>query len=64
MMRQIGKDAYGRTRLAYGQGVARDGHATKAQVIEMLALHTQINLDVAQRLASGQLSKRQCQELT
>jgi hypothetical protein len=29
----------------------------------MLALHAQIDLDVAQRFAGGQLSKRQCQEL-
>jgi hypothetical protein len=30
-------------------------------VIEVLALHTQIDLDIAQRLARGQLSKRQSQ---
>ena len=29
----------------------------------MLALHAQIDLDIAQRLARGQLSKRQSQEL-
>ncbi len=31
-----------------GQGVARDGLAAKAQVIKVLALHAQIDLDIAQ----------------
>ncbi len=53
---------HGRTRLALAR-VSRDGLAANAQVIEVLTLHTQIDLDIAQRLARGQLSKRQSQEL-
>ena len=63
MMRQIGKDFPWPNAVRVGQGVARDRLAAKTQVIEMLALHTQIDLDVAQRFAGGQLSKRQGQEL-
>ena len=63
MMRQIGKDFPWPNAVRVGQGVARDRLAAKTQVIEMLALHTQIDLDIAQRLARGQLSKRQSQEL-
>jgi hypothetical protein len=63
MMRQIGKNLPWPNAVGVGQGVARDGLAAKAQVIEVLALHTQIDLDIAQRLARGQLSKRQSQEL-
>ena len=63
MMGQIGKDFPWSHSVGIGQCVARDGLAAKAQVIEMLALHAQIDLDVAQRFAGGQLSKRQSQEL-
>jgi len=63
MMRQVGKDFLWPNAVRVGQGVARDRLAAKTQVIEMLALHTQIDLDVAQRFAGGQLSKRQGQEL-
>jgi hypothetical protein len=63
MMRQIGKNLPWPIAVGVGQGVARDGLAAKVQVIEVLALHTQIDLDIAQRLARGQLSNRQRQEL-
>jgi len=63
MMCQIGKDFPWPNAVRVGQGVARDRLAAKTQVIEMLALHTQIDLDIAQRFAGGQLSKRQRQEL-
>jgi hypothetical protein len=63
MMRQIGKDFPWPNAVRVGQGVARDRLAAKNQVTEMLALHTQIDFDIAQRLAGGQLSKRQGQEL-
>ena len=62
-MGQIGKDFPWSNSVGVGQCVARDGLAAKAQVIEMLALHAQIDLDVAQRFTGGQLSKRQSQEL-
>jgi hypothetical protein len=63
MMRQVGQDFSPPNTVGVGQCVARDGLAAKAQVVEMLALHTQIDLDIAQRLESGQLGKRQCQEM-
>jgi hypothetical protein len=46
-----------------GQCAARDGLAAKAPVIEMLALNAKIDLVVAKSFASGQLSKKQSQEL-
>ena len=63
MMRQISKDFPWPNAVRVGQGIARDRLAAKSQVIKMLALHTQIDLDIALRFAGGQLSKRQGQEL-
>ena len=63
MLRQICKNLLWPNAVAVGQGVARDGLAAKAKVIEVLAMHTQIDLDIAQRIARGQLTKRQSQKL-
>jgi hypothetical protein len=51
MMRQIGKNLPWPNAVCVGHGVALDGLAAKAQATEVLALHTQIDLDIAQRLA-------------
>lgn len=49
--------------IGVGQGVARNCLAAQSNVIQPLGLSTQIDLDVAQRLAVGQLSKGHGQEL-
>lgn len=46
-----------------GQGVARDGVAAKAHVIQLVRVGAQIDLDVSQRFAPRQLGKGHRQEL-
>ena len=49
--------------IGIGQGVARNGLAAHPHVVQPLGLGTQIDLDVAQRLAVGQLGEGLGQEL-
>ena len=63
IMRQIGKNLSWPNAVGVCQGAARDGLVAKAGVIKVMALRAQLDLDIAQRLARGQLSKRQRKEL-
>ncbi len=63
VLRKVGVDLPRARCIGVGQGVARNGLAAQAHVIQPLGLGTQIDLDVAQRLAVGQLSKGHGQEL-
>ena len=60
---EVGVDLPRSSCIGIGQGVARNGLAAQTHVIQTLGLSTQIDLDVAQRLAVGQLSKGHGQEL-
>lgn len=57
VLREVGVDLPRSSCIGIGQGVARNGLAAQTLVIQPLGLSTQIDLDVAQRLAVGQLSK-------
>ena len=63
VLRKVGVDLPRPGCIGIGQGVARNGLAAQTHVIQPLGLGTQIDLDVAQRLAVGQLSKGHGQEL-
>ena len=63
VLRKVGVDLPRARCIGVGQGVARNGLAAQAHVIQPLGLGTQIDLDVAQRLSVGQLSKGHGQEL-
>ena len=63
VLREVGVDLPRPGCIGVGQGVARNGFAAQPHVIQPLGLGTQIDLDVAQRLAVGQLSKGHGQEL-
>ena len=63
VLREVGVDLPRSSCIGIGQGVARNGLAAQTLVIQPLGLSTQIDLDVAQRLAVGQLSKGHGQEL-
>ena len=63
VLREVGVDLPRPSCIGIGQGVARNSLAAQAHVIQPLGLGTQIDLDVAQRLAVGQLSKGHRQEL-
>ena len=63
VLREVGVDLPRPGCIGIGQGVARNSLAAQPHVIQPLGLGTQIDLDVAQRLAVGQLSKGHCQEL-
>ena len=63
VLREVGVDLPRPGCIGVGQGVARNGLAAQTHVIQPLGLGTQIDLDVAQRLAVGQLSKGHGQEL-
>ena len=63
MLRQIGKYRPWPRAIGVRQGVARDRLAAKPQTIKMPRLRAKIDLDVAQRLAPGQLSERECEKL-
>ena len=63
VLREVGVDLPRPGCIGIGQGVARNGLAAQPHVIQPLGLGTQIDLDVAQRLAVGQLSKGHGQEL-
>jgi len=63
VLREVGVDLPRASCIGNGQGVARNGLAAQPHVIQPLGLSTQIDLDVAQRLAVGQLSKGHGQEL-
>ena len=63
VLRKVGVDLPRPSCIGIGQGVARNGLAAQTHVIQPLGLGTQIDFDVAQRLAVGQLSKGHGQEL-
>ena len=63
VLREVGVDLPRPGCIGVGQGVARNGLAAQTHVIQPLGLSTQIDLDVAQRLAVGQLSKGHGQAL-
>ena len=63
VLREVGVDLPRPSCIGIGQGVARNSLAAQPHVIQPLGLGTQIDLDVAQRLAVGQLSKGHRQEL-
>lgn len=63
VLREVGVDLPRPGCIGVGQGVARNGLAAQTHVIQPPGLGTQIDLDVAQRLAVGQLSKGHGQEL-
>ena len=63
MLRQICKYRPWPRAIGVRQGVARDRLAAKPQTIKMPRLRAKIDLDVAQRLAPGQLSERECEKL-
>ena len=63
VLREVGVDLPRPSCIGIGQGVARNSLAAQPHVIQPLGLSTQIDLDVAQRLAVGQLSKGHRQEL-
>ena len=63
MMRQIGEHLPGSDTIRIGQSIARNGFAAKAHVMRMFALGPQIDLDIAQRFASGQLCEGENQKL-
>ena len=63
VLREVGIDLPRPGCIGVGQGVARNCLAAQSHVIQPLGLCTQIDLDVAQRLAVGQLSKGHGQEL-
>jgi hypothetical protein len=63
VLREIGVELPRPGCIDVGQGVARNCLAAQSHVIQSLGLSTQIDLDVAQRFAVGQLSKGHGQEL-
>jgi len=63
VLRKVGVDLPRSSCIGIGQGVARNGLAAQTHVIQPLGLGTQIDFDIAQRLAVGQLSKGHGQEL-
>ena len=63
VLRKVGVDLPRPGCIGIGQGVARNGLAAQTHVIQPLGLGTQIDLDVAQRLAVGQLGEGHGQEL-
>jgi len=63
VLREVGINLPRPSCIGIGQGVARNSLAAQPHVIQPLGLGTQIDLDVAQRLAVGQLSKGHGQEL-
>ena len=63
VLREVGINLPRASCIGIGQGVARNSLAAQPHVIQPLGLGTQIDLDVAQRLAVGQLSKGHGQEL-
>jgi hypothetical protein len=63
VLREVGVNLPRPSCIGVGQGVARNSLAAQPHVIQPLGLSTQIDLDVAQRLAVGQMSKGHCQEL-
>ena len=63
MLGEVGVDLPRPCGVGIGQGVARNRLATQAHVIEPLGLGAQIDFDIAQRLAVGQLGKSHRQKL-
>ena len=63
VLHEVGLDLPRPGCIGVGLGVARNGLAAQTHVIPPLGLGTQIDLDVAQRLPVGQLSKGHGQEL-
>ena len=63
VLRVVGINLPRSGRIRIGQRVARDRRAAKAHVVQALGLRAQVDLDVSQRLAVGQLRKRHCQKL-
>ena len=63
MVRQVCEHLPGSDAIRVGQRVARNSLAAQPHVIEILSLGAQVDLDVAQRFATGQLREGQHQEL-
>ena len=57
MIRKLDKNLPWPNTVAVDQGVERDRLEAKFQVIEMFALRTQIDLDIAHRIVGGKLIK-------
>ena len=55
MVRKIGADLPRAGGVRTGQGIARNGAAVKAHVVQPIGLCTQVDFDVAQGLSVGQL---------
>jgi hypothetical protein len=63
MLRKVGVDLPRAGGVRIGQRVARNRLAAKAHVVQPLGLRTQVDLDVAQGLAVGQLGEGHGEEL-
>ena len=63
VMCQVRKNFPRSYTIGVGQGVSRNRFATQTHAIKILALSTQIDLDIPQRFASGQLRKGENQKL-
>jgi len=63
MLGEVGVDLPRPCGVGIGQGVARNRLATQPHVIEPLGLGAQVDLDIAQRFAVGQLGKSHGQKL-
>ena len=63
VLAQVGINLPGPRRIGMSQGVARDRLAAEAQSIQSRRLRAQIDLNIAQRLSVGELSKGHRQEL-
>jgi hypothetical protein len=63
MLREVGVDLPGTGGIRIGQGVARNGGATKAHVVQPVGPRSKVDFDVAQGLAVSQLRKRHGKKL-
>ncbi len=63
MLGEVGINLPGSCGIRVGQGVARNRRAAKAHVVEPTGLCPQVDFDIAQGLAVGQLRKRHGKEL-
>lgn len=63
VLRKVGIDLPGARCVGVGQRVSRNRLASKSQMVQTLGLRPQIDLDIAKRLAVGQLREGHRQEL-
>ena len=63
VLSKVGIDLPRARRIGVGQRIARNRFAPKPQVVQALRLRSQIDLDIAKRLAVGELRKSHRQEL-